>query len=73
MIMLVFALLLGALAAGGAAGLANLSQDSKRQAGASKWAIASLICLLAAGFVVAGPEVIAELGFESAQNLSILG
>lgn len=72
-LVLVIALLFGALVAAAAAGLAQLSQDSGRQAGASRWAIASGVCLIAAGAVVVGPEVIAELGFDAARHLSILG
>lgn len=71
--MLILACLFGTIVAAAAAGISHLSQDAKRQGAATKWAIASLACLLAAGAVVAGPEVIAELGFESARHLSVLG
>lgn len=60
---------IGALFLVGAAGMARLSQDTGRQAQASKYVIGALVMLGCATILGAGPSILAALGFETMQYI----
>lgn len=70
LLMLAIILSIGSLFMVGAAGMAQMSQDTGRQSNVSTYLASAGVMLACAAVAGAGPEILAALGFETFDHIS---